>query len=102
MDITALMHRPVCTVAPETLLCQAHRLRRHHGMRHLAVLQDAIPVGLLSERQMWRATPSSVPALTRYEWTTALQHLQVQDVMSMPLVGTLLRPGKSQRSTAAS
>lgn len=85
VDITALMHRPVCTVAPETPLCQAQRLMRHHGMCHLPVLQDAAPVGLLSERQLWRAAPSPVPALARYEWTKELKHLRVQDVMSIEL-----------------
>ena len=61
--------RPVVTVASGTSLRQCAEILRGKGMRHLPVLSDGRPVGILSARDFFEAVASGLEALierTRY------------------------------------
>jgi acetoin utilization protein AcuB len=55
------MVAPVVTVTPDTLVGAARDLLRQHAIRHLPVLEDGLLVGIVSERDLLRATSQALP-----------------------------------------
>lgn len=72
------MVREVVTVSPETTAAQALGLCRERGIRHLPVLDEGRMVGLISDRDLRRATP----ALGDKNRAAALEQIRVGDEMS--------------------
>jgi CBS domain-containing protein len=61
--VGAVASRPVVTVAPETPLRACAELLRGQGVRHLPVLSDGRPVGILSARDFFEAVAGGLEAL---------------------------------------
>ena len=59
--VREIMASPVATVAPDTLVGAAHVLLRQHGIRHLAVLDGGLLVGIVSQRDLLRAQSDALP-----------------------------------------
>lgn len=57
-----------------------------HGIRHLPVVEAGALVGLLTDRQVRRAEPSTVATLASYEHSDLLTYLSVKQVMTQRLV----------------
>ncbi|MGE3541398.1 MAG: universal stress protein [Candidatus Tectimicrobiota bacterium] len=86
MDLASLMRQPVLTVTPATSLRQARALMTRHGIRHLPVLEAGVPVGLITDRLLRRAEPSSLPTLAAYEQTAWLEQRSVTQAMTRRLL----------------
>lgn len=56
MIVEEVMQTSVTTVTPKTPLLEAMRLLRRRGVRHLPVVQDDALVGIVSDRDLKRAT----------------------------------------------
>jgi acetoin utilization protein AcuB len=50
--VADLMRCPALTAAPDTSIEAARRLMDEHAVRHLAVVEDGLLVGLVSERDL--------------------------------------------------
>ena len=70
------------TTGPATPLRDAHALMRRRGVRHLPVVETGRLVGMLAERDIERASASSVPEIARHDWAEGLAGLVVADAMA--------------------
>jgi len=61
LTVRGIMTSPVATATPDTPVGAAHRLLREHGIRHLAVLDDGLLVGIVSQRDLLRAQSDALP-----------------------------------------
>ena len=82
MHIKTLLARPAITTGPATPLRDAHALMRRRGICHLPVVDTGRLVGMLAERDVERASASSVPEIARHDWAEGLAGLVVADVMA--------------------
>ena len=86
MQIKIAMKSPVPTVEPGTDVEQAETLMAHAGAPGLPVVEGRRLVGMVHRRDLLRVQPSTLPALARYEWTSAPGRLRVADVMRREVV----------------
>jgi acetoin utilization protein AcuB len=70
MQVKAVMKTPVSTVEVGAPLPHARGLMARERTRHLPVVEGGRLVGVVSDCDLRRAEPSSVPALARRPWTT--------------------------------
>src|SRR6266540_3277856 len=91
MRIHTIMRSPVFTVAEHTPLPHASAMMQGQGIRHLPVLRGRKGVGILTERDIQRAMPSTVSALARYEWPALLERLSVTEVATQPVLAVTPR-----------
>ncbi|HKW92432.1 MAG TPA: CBS domain-containing protein, partial [Methylomirabilota bacterium] len=82
MHLKALLTRPAITTEASTPLATARDLMRRHGIQHLPVLRSRALVGMLTERDVKRAGPSTVREIHTHDWEPYLEGLTVGDVMS--------------------
>ena len=59
MIVGDVMRTSVITITPKTPLAEAVRLVRRRGIRHLPVVQDDALVGIVSDRDLKRAAPTT-------------------------------------------
>lgn len=86
MKIKIAMKSPVPTVEPGTDVEQAETLLAHAGTTGLPVVEGRRLVGMVHRRDLLRVRPSTLPALARYEWSSAPGRLRVADVMRREVV----------------
>ena len=73
------------TITPDTPFPDAVRIIHESRFRHLPVVdKSGNPVGIVTEADLLRASPSSATLLSIYEVNYLLAHLQVREVMSSP------------------
>jgi len=82
MHVKTLLTRPPIITGPATPLRDAHALMRRRGIRHLPVVETGRLVGMLAERDIQRASASSIPEIARHDWAEGLAGLVVADVMA--------------------
>ncbi|MDI3298468.1 MAG: CBS and ACT domain-containing protein [Bacillota bacterium] len=82
MRVRDVMSRPVVSVGPGTSLREAWELARSHGFRHLPVLEGDRLVGILSDRDLRDAAPSSLESRPD---TAAFDRTPVRYVMMTPV-----------------
>jgi nucleotide-binding universal stress UspA family protein/CBS domain-containing protein len=82
MRIHTIMRSPVFTVAGHTSLPHASAMMQRRGLRHLPVVRGRKCVGVLTERDIQQAIPSTLSALARYEWPALLERLSVTEVVT--------------------
>jgi acetoin utilization protein AcuB len=80
------MQSRVITVKPKTTLPEAMKLSAERGVRHLPVVDGAELVGIVSDRDLKRAMASSATSLERHELTYLLEKLNVEEIMTRPVV----------------
>jgi CBS domain-containing protein len=61
LTVRGIMASPVATATPDTPVGAAHQLLRQHGIRHLCVLDGALLVGIVSQRDLLRAQSDALP-----------------------------------------
>jgi acetoin utilization protein AcuB len=89
MDVKDIMHTEVTTVTPETRVSTAYQMmtQRDARIRHLPVVTDAgTLVGVLTDRDVRRATASDVPPMAEHELLYLLDKLCVRDIMTPEVV----------------
>jgi acetoin utilization protein AcuB len=82
MMVEDLMVRSVITLAPEQTLRDAVDLLRSKRIRHLPVVQDGQLVGIVTDRDVKRATPSLLGGIERDEYDQALETTKVSQFMT--------------------
>jgi acetoin utilization protein AcuB len=86
MQISDIMTRSVITAPPDMSLALAQRLMDDHHIRHLPVVQEGQLVGLVSDRDLRQALPSSATTLTPAERTYMMGTLAIATCMTREVV----------------
>jgi acetoin utilization protein AcuB len=81
-----MTHNPV-TVTPETSFSNAFQIMRQKGVRHLPVTdKKGKLIGIVTQRDLLHASPSSATALSVFEINYLLTQLQIKEVMTSPAI----------------
>ena len=73
--VSQIMTRDVVSCAMQTPVSRAQQLMARHGMRHLPVLDDGVPVGMVSIRDIMTHELSATRAIARKQ-SHILQELE--------------------------
>ena len=75
------------TIAPDASVHDAFRIVQDQGIHYLPVVdkRDKL-IGIVTQTDLMRASPSAATTLTVHEANYLLAHLQVKDVMSSPAI----------------
>jgi len=73
------------TITPDTTFPEALRIIRESRFRHLPVVdEEGRALGIVTEADLLRASPSSATSLSIYEMNYLLANLHIREVMSSP------------------
>jgi acetoin utilization protein AcuB len=75
------MSRPVITVQPDTQITKAHKLMAQEKIHQMPVIKNGKLVGIITEKDILKAYPSSVTTLAVWEIASLLEKIKVKDVM---------------------
>jgi acetoin utilization protein AcuB len=90
-----IMTRELTTLEYDAKLLDAALLMRSSGFRHLPVVKDGRPVGVLSDRDVQRASPSIFSNLSPEEYNRLFETIPVEKVMARePMTATPETPIK--------
>jgi acetoin utilization protein AcuB len=79
------MTRNPVTITPDTPFPEALRIIHESRFRHLPVVdEEGKAVGIVTEADLLRASPSSATSLSIYEVNYLLANLRIREVMSSP------------------
>lgn len=92
------MKRDPITISPETGILEASRLLRQHRIRHLPVVKAGRLVGILTDRDLKRVSPSPATSLSVYEVNYLLDKLEAEEVMTKQVV--TVRPNTTVEDAA--
>lgn len=76
------MSHPVITVSPDTPVLDAVDMLRKEHIRRAPVVHDGKLVGIVSEKDMLNASPSSATLLSVWEVNYLVSKIKVKDVMT--------------------
>jgi acetoin utilization protein AcuB len=76
MLVRSKMTHDVITVSPSTTLAEARQITREHRIRHLPIVENGKLVGIISDRDLGRATPPVWAA----DYAQLMQDLQTRTV----------------------
>jgi len=82
MFVGERMSHPVITVAPETPIHDALAMFRKEHIRRAPVVKEGKLLGIVSERDLLNASPSSVTSLSVWEINYLISKVTVQQVMT--------------------
>jgi acetoin utilization protein AcuB len=83
MFVRDRMSSPVVTVTSDTSFQEALKLMRDHRIRRLPVIDKKYElVGIVSERDLLHASPSSATSLSVWELTYLLSKIQIREIMT--------------------
>lgn len=86
MSIRQWMTPNPVSVTPETTVPDAALIMRKGGFRRLPVLENGRLVGIVTDRDLKEAMPSSATSLSIWELNYLLAKLPVREVMSRPVI----------------
>jgi CBS domain-containing protein len=86
MKIKDIMLPGLKTIPLEATMVEAERMMKESGFRHLAVTNGSKVVGMLSNRDIQRATSVVTAASKHTEPHHIYKHLKVNDYMSSPII----------------
>jgi len=89
MNVGEHMSKPAIVVSPSTPVTAAMKLLRERRVRRLPVVDDGELVGIVSERDLLRAMPSTATTLSVWEIPELLERLHVKDVMTRDVATVL-------------
>lgn len=81
MLIQKWMSCPVVTIEPDANMPMAHKLMEKHNIHGLPVLKDDKLVGLLTDRELKKASASDATSLDVYELAYLLERIKVAQIM---------------------
>lgn len=76
------MNSPPITVAPNTLISDAHQIMRDRGVRRLPVVEDGKLVGIITIGDVREASPSAATSLSIWELNYLWSKITVEQVMT--------------------
>jgi CBS domain-containing protein len=82
MKIAEVMTRSVVTLTPEQTLRDAVELLRSKHIRHLPVVEDSRLIGIVTDRDVKRATPSLLSGVDRDEYDRVLDETKIAQIMT--------------------
>jgi len=82
MLVQEVMSRSVITLTPEQTLAEAIALLRTHRIRHLPVVDDSKLIGIVTDRDVKRATPSVLSGVDKTEYDRVLATTRVAQFMT--------------------
>jgi acetoin utilization protein AcuB len=82
MKIAEVMSRTVVTLTPEQTLRDAVELLRSKHIRHLPVVEDSKLIGIVTDRDVKRATPSLLSGVDRDEYDRVLDETKIAQIMT--------------------
>ena len=85
-QVSEIMSRGLITVDKNASLRRARRILDQHRIRHLLVMDGKRLVGIVTDRDLRRAAPSSKSPLTIREREEFMDELKVVEVMSRKLI----------------
>lgn len=74
------------TVAPENSLSDAFALLKEHNIRRLPVVSNGKLVGIVTENDLLKASPSEATTLSVWEMHYLLSRMKIADIMETDLV----------------
>ena len=86
MFVANCMTKNPVTIAPDAGLDEAEKLMDKGHFRRLPVVEHGKLVGFFTNRDLLRASPSTVTTLDRYEMHTLLAKIKVADVMQKNVI----------------
>jgi acetoin utilization protein AcuB len=86
MFVGERMSRPVITVTPEMPINDVLAMFRKEHIRRAPVVKNGKLVGIVSERDLLNASPSSVTTLSVWELNYLISKVTVKDVMTKKVV----------------
>ena len=84
--LSEIMNRTLITVDTHASLRQAQRILDRRNIRHLFVMDGKRLVGIVTDRDLRKAAPSSKSPLTASEREEFMDELKVVEVMSRKLI----------------
>lgn len=85
-QLSEIMNRALITVDKHASLRRARRILDQHRIRHLLVMDGKRLVGIVTDRDLRQAAPSSKSPLTTSEREEFMDELKVAEVMSRKLI----------------
>lgn len=85
-QLSKIMSPTLITVETHTSLRQAQRILDQYKIRHLFVMDGKRLVGIVTDRDLRKAAPSSKSPLTAHEREEFMDELKVVEVMSRKLI----------------
>lgn len=85
-QLSEIMNRDLVTVDKHASLRRARRILDQHRIRHLLVVDGKRLVGIVTDRDLRQAAPSSKSPLTISERQEFMDELKVLEVMSRKLI----------------
>ena len=85
-QLSEIMNRDLVTVDKQASLRRARRILDQHRIRHLLVMEGKRLVGIVTDRDLRQAAPSSKSPLTTSERQEFMDELKVLEVMSRKLI----------------
>ena len=86
MFVGERMSRPVISVTPDTPINDALAMFRKEHIRRAPVMKDGKLVGIVSERDLLNAAPSSVTTLSIWEMNYLISKVTIKDVMTKKII----------------
>jgi acetoin utilization protein AcuB len=81
-DIETMMHRDVVSVSPDQSMREVIEIFRIRRIRHLPVVEEGKVVGIVTDRDTKRATPSLLSHGGRDEYDRVLDTTRVSQIMT--------------------
>jgi acetoin utilization protein AcuB len=88
MLVEDVMSRDVVTLSPAETLRETINVLRRKGIRHLPVVADAGLVGIVTDRDVKRATPSVLTGMSNEEYDSVLLTIKVAQFMTRDPITT--------------
>ena len=85
MFVKEWMSRGLITVAPNATLDEALKLMETNKIRRLPVVDGGKLVGIVTERDLMKVSPSPATTLSKYELNYILEKIIIKDIMSKKL-----------------
>lgn len=85
-QLSEIMNRTLITVDRRASLRRAQRILDQYKIRHLLVMDGKRLVGIVTDRDLRKAAPSSKSPLTTSEREEFMDELKVMEVMSRKLI----------------
>ncbi len=82
MKVSDRMTREVVTLEVEQSLREALSLQQRHKIRHIPVVSDGSIVGILTDRDLKRASPSLLSGINQEQYDELLDTTRVGQVMT--------------------
>jgi len=86
MLVSDRMKKPVLTITPDIPIHEALNILKHEQIRHIPVLQGEKLVGIVTNEDLFYASPSPATSLSIWEMNYLISKVTVKEVMTENVV----------------